>query len=293
MKLLKKIILCFVALAANSSAYPIDKHFSYVDWETGLCDQPMWYNCWFENDREIFAKFAALYEAKHPGKIEPSDELLIPKTIHQIWVGGPLPQKYKGIKQSWKRLHPNWEYKLWTDADVKDLDMQNRELYNQATNIGQKADILRCEILNQFGGVYVDMDFECLKPLDELHYLYTFYTGLNHVRTVELANGLIACAPDHPLMQRMIQNISVAKNPRRKDWRQQIIKTSGPAFFTKQFNEYLDETGDDSIIAFPSIYFYPAPGGRGNMWGEAGKKYIKPESFAIHYFGHSWWRKRR
>ena len=282
------LLALFVPLQAD--APPVEP-FSYVSWKAGLVGQSIRIPCHLDNEQEIIDNFAALYEANHPGKAVHHEEPLIPKTIHQIWIGGPLPEKYKKIQATWKAMHPDWEYKLWTDADAKNLTMQTRELFEKATNIGQKADILRCEVLYQFGGLYLDMDFECLKPFDELHHCYTFYTGFNHLRCVELANGLMACSPGHPLMKRMIENISVAvSKPRDKKnaWRLKVVRTSGPAFFTKQFSEYLDETGDDSIIAFPTIYFYPAPGGRGNMWNARGRSFIKPQSYGIHYFGATW-----
>jgi mannosyltransferase OCH1-like enzyme len=34
--------------------------------------------------------------------------------------------------------------------------------------IRKKTDILRFEILYQFGGLHKDTDFECLKPIDDL-----------------------------------------------------------------------------------------------------------------------------
>ena len=40
----------------------------------------------------------------------------IPKIIHQIWVGGKkIPQKYKKLIKTVKDVHPDWEYKLWTN----------------------------------------------------------------------------------------------------------------------------------------------------------------------------------
>ena len=32
--------------------------------------------------------------------------------------------------------------------------------------LGEKSDIFRYEILYRFGGVYVDTDFECIKPFE-------------------------------------------------------------------------------------------------------------------------------
>src|ERR1700733_22270 len=45
----------------------------------------------------------------------PDSKARIPKTIHQIWLGGPLPEKYLNLQRSWQRQNPDWEYRLWTD----------------------------------------------------------------------------------------------------------------------------------------------------------------------------------
>ena len=37
-----------------------------------------------------------------------------------------------------------------------------------ARNLAERADVLRYEILRRHGGVYVDVDVECLRPLDDL-----------------------------------------------------------------------------------------------------------------------------
>ena len=42
----------------------------------------------------------------------------LPKIIHQIWLGGQLPEKYRAWSESWKKFNPDWQYILWTDEDV-------------------------------------------------------------------------------------------------------------------------------------------------------------------------------
>lgn len=69
-------------------------------------------------------------------------------------------------------------------------DFRNCQAYLGAPNYGQKTDILRYELLQKFGGLYVDMDMECIQSLDHLHNL-AFYTGFSNTGTVELNNGLI------------------------------------------------------------------------------------------------------
>src|SRR5438876_9483420 len=76
---------------------------------------------------DLYAFFKDLYNkyALNAYKIGP--ELKIPKIIHQIWLGSPVPSVYEPFMKSWQEKHPDWEYRLWTDENVHSLF----PLYNQ------------------------------------------------------------------------------------------------------------------------------------------------------------------
>jgi len=35
---------------------------------------------------------------------------LIPKVLHQFWVGPPMPAAYRRFGGDWRRLHPEWDH---------------------------------------------------------------------------------------------------------------------------------------------------------------------------------------
>ena len=45
----------------------------------------------------------------------------ITRCLHQSWKSRSLPAHFKHWQQSWKQNHPGWEYRLWTDADNREL----------------------------------------------------------------------------------------------------------------------------------------------------------------------------
>ena len=48
---------------------------------------------------------------------------MIPKIIHYIWFSGEeFPDKIKICIDSWKRLMPDWDYKLWDMEAIKNID---------------------------------------------------------------------------------------------------------------------------------------------------------------------------
>ena len=93
----------------------------------------------------------------------------IPKTFHRIWIGNnPMPEEYEYYGQTFMDLHPDWEYKLWTDDNLPVEKFQNRELYESDDGVVFKANIARIEILFLHGGIYADTDFEFYKNIELL-----------------------------------------------------------------------------------------------------------------------------
>jgi mannosyltransferase OCH1-like enzyme len=213
----------------------------------------------------------------------------IPKIIHQIWIGGPLPQKYHALQKTWQKFHPDWEYRLWTDADLDNFPFTDRARFERAKNFAEKADILRYEILYQYGGLYVDADFECLKPFDPLHHACDFYVGLEAIfyrrAPVKMGNALIASVPAHPILRRCLEKISQEETDGNFDRIQQV---TGPECLTKAFLECCQE-GEHRNVAFPFTYFYPLPAPeRNSSQEEIQSRWIQEESFGVHYWDASW-----
>lgn len=220
----------------------------------------------------------------------PSVKTRIPKIIHQIWLGGELPAKYRRLQKSWKEHHPDWEYRLWTDADLPTFPFVNRERFEKAVNIGERADILRYEILNRYGGLYVDTDFECVRPFDVFHSYCDFYAGIEAApledNEVCLGNALIGTVPHHPIIACCLQRI--AEKPPGKN-ASEVHEISGPGCLKRAFFKCCQE-GSYRNVAFPYTFFYPIPSSeRDNQLGEVAKsEWIQPESFGIHYWEASW-----
>jgi mannosyltransferase OCH1-like enzyme len=178
----------------------------------------------------------------------------IPKKIHQIWLGGKIPDKYKRLRDTFLEKNPNWEYKLWTDEDVNDFNLKNIDTFNKITNLGVKSDIFRYEILYREGGLYVDTDFECLKSFDDLTYLDLF-TGTGHLYDPEVFNGLIACKKNHELIKELIDNIQII-NTNNFD---EILSLTGPRYFSDKLFQWIKNNPNDKVIVFPTNFFYPFP----------------------------------
>jgi mannosyltransferase OCH1-like enzyme len=94
----------------------------------------------------------------------------VPRIIHQVAAYmSHLPKIWISCQKSWKKQFPNphFTYKLWDDSDLKgliiDKEPQLLEIYNGYHRNICRIDLARYVILYHYGGIYADMDFECLK----------------------------------------------------------------------------------------------------------------------------------
>jgi mannosyltransferase OCH1-like enzyme len=247
--------------------------------------------------RRLMTLCKQLYQ-KHPLPEKSTCEQTsrIPKVIHQIWLGSPLPDKYKEWQKTWQSL-PGWSYKLWTDADAEKLTFQGKDLYYQSKNYGQRADILRMAILEKEGGVYVDIDFECLDAsfFSMLNSTYDFYTGLHPLdaETLALENALIGCIPGHPVIKAYLNELPHA-------WQQpcvfldakaEVVIKTGPGLFTRVFMEHGGKEHKDIVL--PPTYLYPLGLQQWDFLKRFGyesikRKVVQPETVAIHWWHGTW-----
>ena len=245
------------------------------------------------NSLSDWQAFAALYDTYMLTDKMYAQQARIPKIVHHIWLGSPLPDRCKGFIATWKKHHPDWVFMLWDEASVAQLNLINQKSYESATNYGEKSDIARYEILDRFGGLYIDTDFECLHSFDLLHHCCDFYTGAYANLGSEpcyVFNGLLASRPGHPVLKRCIQGIQEQANKASAVYYDDIINRTGPYYLTRCLKEAI-AYGDDigRCVPFPSTYFYPWPAVvRFNRNRDFIEQFIRPESLAIHHWASSW-----
>ena len=60
----------------------------------------------------------------------------VPRILHWVWVGGggPIPDKFHPMMESWRRLHPDWQTVIWTD-DLVTWQLRNQALILQVTTL--------------------------------------------------------------------------------------------------------------------------------------------------------------
>lgn len=130
--------------------------------------------------------------------VDKFEEVSLTKIIHQTWKTKDIPYDIypKNWIDSWKKLNSDWEYKFWTDEDNRNLILkdypQYLELYDSYERPIAKADIVRLFYMHKFGGLYVDLDFKCLKSFNEL--IVPEVINLGRQKTKQFATNSIANA---------------------------------------------------------------------------------------------------
>ncbi len=170
---------------------------------------------------------------------------------------------------------------------MEPFNLQNKHLFDAAKNYGEKSDVFRYEILYRYGGTYLDTDYQCIQPLDIFHKAHYFYTGIMNAGEVLLAIGLIGSVPGHKILSATMSGITESGSKYNTI---NIMERTGPIHFTKIFVKIVPElTG--SIVAYPVTFFYPVPNTiRGRACQAEGYKYIKPETYGVHFWECSWMR---
>lgn len=223
-----------------------------------------------------------LYNRYHPGIIPYQTAPRIPLIIHQIWIGSTPPAELENYRKTWilKHAHAGWMYVLWTDESVKKLKLYNQKEFDESTNFAHKADILRYELVYQFGGVYVDMDYECLAPLDLFHYAYDFYTAIQPLDSsfAQLGLALFGAVPKHPILKHAI--LTIKEDNAKKG----IPSKTGPVHFTRSFME-MAGLNDRKDIAMPASYFYPL-GAFDRIIDR--RKWANEGAYAVHWWAKTW-----
>jgi len=144
---------------------------------------------------------------------------------------------------SWKKLHPDWQFVFWTDRErtavfdgmevrqVTDaLFTKLSEQYHLSLNYGEKSDILRLEILNKEGGIYMDHDALCLHAFDPLCESFDFFVGLERPHAGTCSSifpciGMFGSVPSHPILQDTINRISDSWEESTKQYLQESVAT--------------------------------------------------------------------
>jgi mannosyltransferase OCH1-like enzyme len=187
---------------------------------------------------------------------------VIPRVIHQIWLGErPLPKEYAEYQRTWTKHNPGWDLKTWTEADLPG-DLRRPEARERLRAPAERADILRLELLWREGGVYVDTDFECLKPIGPLLEGHDFVIGL--AKPGRVNNAFIAATAGHPVLERALAEL------KPREFHGYSKDAAGPTFLDR-----LLEGAEGVTLLEPELLYPRTPA-------------AQEQAYAVHHEARSW-----
>ncbi len=133
----------------------------------------------------------------------------VPPIIHQTWRdANTIPLSWQEASNSCRALHPNYEYRLWTDDDgrrliEKEFPCLLSTFDSYPYNI-QRADVIRLVVLYVYGGIYLDFDIVCLQSFDQLR---KYEVVLPRTMPVGVSNDFIIAQPKHPFLLQVLNNL--------------------------------------------------------------------------------------
>ncbi len=205
-RIARNLFVFLSVLSYSLSAYSDSSEILKVDFDKSMgIEERGRYNMMLKEGKlsEKYLKFYRdTFNENFSHKVDYAQPVKIPKIIHQIWIGPkPMPELYKRYAATCKALNPDFEYRLWTNKDVDqilNISPQHKRLhkvYKDGNIYNGQKDVLEYMILYKYGGVFMDMDFDCKESLKPLHYQYNFYAGLEppyRGRKAILSNALVA-----------------------------------------------------------------------------------------------------
>ncbi len=184
---------------------------------------------------------------------------MIPKILHFTWKSTDLPRQMKAYYDGWRRLHPGWDIRLWTDesmrAFVSEAYPDFLATYDAYPKMIQRADSFRYLVLGKLGGVYADLDVEPYQAIDGLlgHDCFLGIEPLEHIFPDRhhqgvpflLTNAFMGSVPGHRLWREII-----ARMPGLVD--QETFYSTGPSLVTASVLRL--DRADRPILLSPNVW---------------------------------------
>ena len=210
----------------------------------------------------------------------------IPKVLHYIWIGGnPLPKIAEKCIASWKKYCPDYEIKRWDESNLNiDINKYCRQAYD-AKKYAFASDTLRYDILKREGGIYLDIDVELLKPIDEFLNCETF-CGFENAKELVVNPGLImGSVKDGEIVSKMVERYnkdSFLNTDGTNNYETVCVKTTNllKEEYGLKLENKVQELG--AVKVFASEYFNPT-----NLITQKTK--ITPNTVSIHHYCASWY----
>lgn len=202
----------------------------------------------------------------------------IPRLMHFIWVGKPMPEHLMHNIDIWREMHPGWRIHIWNDRSFGWL--HNQRLFSEAESIvprdavGQfRSDVARYEIILKHGGFYADVDTYPVKPIDDSILYHTEFAVQEDPSWI--GNTYLGSCSGNPIFRQIVDGMAMNVK-RHRGKRANVL--SGPKYITPIWRKHGGNVAPISW-GFPYSYTHVK---RGTVPDTIG-----PETYAVHQWHHT------
>ena len=206
----------------------------------------------------------------------------IPKIIHYVWFGGKeLPQAAQKCIASWKKYLPDYEIKEWNEQNF-DVTV-NRFCYEayKAKKYAFVSDFIRIYVLYNYGGIYMDVDVEVVKPFDEKFLGCESFSGYETSKTIP--TGIMGSCKGQKFFGKILEYYE----------KESFINGDGTLNMTTnvkiitdiaKVNGFIPNGEQQTILGFtiyPQTYFCP-------LSHDTDETFFSSNTYTIHHFSGTW-----
>jgi len=189
----------------------------------------------------------------------------IPLIVHYIFKDPLVPSQYLPLIETCVLLNPRFTFLFWTDEKFEEFVQSSFpsdliKLYKRYSNGIEKADVSRYFILYNFGGIYLDLDVQCIQPMDKSG-LQNYSAVLTQEPLIQTRlvwdhefccmNDIMMFKPKHPFLMHVIKQLESSIHQSHP-----VFKT-GPVFITKAFKSFTPQNKFEAVHLAPNNVFNP------------------------------------
>ena len=213
-------------------------------------------------------------------------QLMIPKHIHYVWVGGSLPSEQQAYVEGWRANNPGYTFTLWNESNIDFSIKAIRDAYAQK-KWSKVADMVRLHAVLKHGGIYLDTDFHLYRSLDSLLSHQCFFGFQTKEPSKDwVANGAFGAVPGHWFIA---QAFAAILNIRPLPGALERPTTFGPKLVTKLLLKQGLHSYSPKGVMVQDIYLCPTEVFYPYAFNEDfHESCITRETLAVHHWSKSW-----